>query len=124
MASMKLWMAAVAAGVLLLPGSATVAQSLQKITITYASNDANQSAPLVAEQKGYFAAEGLDVELTYAGGGTATPALMSGTIAASGSAAASLTAILKGAALRIVASPPIARLTVFGSQTTSGPPPI
>jgi NitT/TauT family transport system substrate-binding protein len=102
MASTKPWIAAIAACLLLLPSRATVAQSLQKITITYASNDANQSAPLVAQQKGYFAAEGLDVELMYAGGGTATPALMSGTIAASGSAAASLTAILKGAALRIV----------------------
>ena len=102
MASAKRWIAAIAACLLLLPSRATVAQNLQKITITYASNDANQSAPLVAQQKGYFAAEGLDVELMYAGGGTATPALMSGTIAASGSASASLTAILKGAALRIV----------------------
>lgn len=88
---------------LLLPWSrAAVAQGLQKVTITYASSDANQSAPLVAQQKGYFAAEGLDVNLMYAGGGTATPALISGSIQASGSAAASLTAILKGAPLRIV----------------------
>jgi len=80
MASIKPWIAAIAACLLLLlllPSRATVAQNLQKITITYASNDANQSAPLVAQQKGYFAAEGLEVELTYAGGGTATPALAS-----------------------------------------------
>jgi ABC-type nitrate/sulfonate/bicarbonate transport system substrate-binding protein len=99
---MKRFIATIAACLLLLPGSATVAQSLQKITITFASSDANQSAPLVAQQKGYFAAEGLDVELMYAGGGTATPALISNSIQASGSAAASLTAILKGAPLRIV----------------------
>ena len=99
---MKRFIAPIAACLLVLPGSASVAQSLQKITITYASNDANQSAPLVAQQKGYFAAEGLDVELQYAAGGAATPALMSGTIQASGSAAASLTAILKGGPLRIV----------------------
>src|SRR5271154_4571445 len=95
-------LAAVAAVGLLLSADPTVAQNLQKITITYASHDANQSAPLVAQQKGYFAAEGLDAELQYAGGGVATPALMSGSIQASGSAAASLSAILKGAPLRIV----------------------
>ena len=94
--------AAIAACLLVLSGSATVAQNLQKITITYASSDANQSAPLIAQQKGYFAAEGLDVELQYAGGGTATPALISGSIQASGSAASALTAILKDAPLRIV----------------------
>jgi NitT/TauT family transport system substrate-binding protein len=99
---MKRFVATIAACLLLLPSSATVAQNLQKITITYASSDANQSAPLVAQQKGYFAAEGLEVELQYAAGGAATPALMSGNIQASGSAAASLTAILKGAQLRIV----------------------
>jgi ABC-type nitrate/sulfonate/bicarbonate transport system substrate-binding protein len=99
---MKRFIAPIAACLVALASSATVAQNLQKITITYASSDANQSAPLVAQQKGYFAAEGLEAELQYAGGGTATPALMSGSIQASGSAAASLTAILKGAQLRIV----------------------
>ena len=99
---MKRAIAAIAASLLMLPGNAALAQTLQKITITYASNDANQSAPLVAVQKGYFAAEGLDVELQYAGGGTATPALISGSIQASGSASSALTAILKDAPLRVV----------------------
>jgi len=99
---MKLVAAVIAACLLLLPGAATVGQSLQKVTITYASHDPNQNAPLVAQQKGYFAAEGLEPELQYAGGGTATPALMSGNIQASGSAASALTAILKGGPLRIV----------------------
>lgn len=99
---LKRCIAVAAAGFLVLCGSATTAQSLQKITITYASFDPNQNAPYVAQQKGYFAAEGLDAELQYAGGGTATPALISGTIAASGSAASALSAILKGAPLRIV----------------------
>lgn len=99
---MKRSTAMIAVSALLLPGSESFAQSLQKVTITYASHDPNQNAPLVAQQKGYFAAEGLEAELEYAAGGTATPALMSGNIQASGSAAASLTAILKGASLRIV----------------------
>jgi ABC-type nitrate/sulfonate/bicarbonate transport system substrate-binding protein len=102
LAIMKRFIAPIAACVLVLPSSATVAQSFQKITITYASTGANQSAPLVAQQKGYFAAEGLEVELLYAAGGAATPALMSGSIQASGSAASALTAILKGGPLRIV----------------------
>ena len=93
---------AITACLLFSPSSATVAQSLQKITITYASADANQSAPLVAQKKGYFAAEGLDVELQYANGGLSTPALISGTIQASGSGASALMAILKSAPLRIV----------------------
>jgi ABC-type nitrate/sulfonate/bicarbonate transport system substrate-binding protein len=101
MGLLKWVIAPIAACFLVLP-SATFGQNLQKITITYASNDANQSAPLVAQQKGYFAAEGLDADLQYAGGGTATPALISGTIQGSGSAASALSAILKGAPLRIV----------------------
>lgn len=100
---MQRLIAALAASVVLLvSGRATVAQSPQKVTITFASHDPNQNAPLVAQQKGYFAAEGLEAELEYAGGGTATPALMSGNIQASGSAASALQAILKGAPLRIV----------------------
>jgi ABC-type nitrate/sulfonate/bicarbonate transport system substrate-binding protein len=98
----KTLIAPLASSAFVLPSRASLAQNLQKVTITYASSDANQSAPLVAQKMGYFAAEGLDADLQYAAGGTATPALMSGSIQASGSAAASLTAILKGAQLRIV----------------------
>ena len=36
----------------LIPGSGTIAQSLQKVTITYASHDPNQNAPTVAPSEG------------------------------------------------------------------------
>jgi NitT/TauT family transport system substrate-binding protein len=52
--------------------------------------------------KGYFAAEGLDVELVGAGGSVATPALISGDVQFSGSPSAAISAILKGAPLRII----------------------
>jgi NitT/TauT family transport system substrate-binding protein len=52
--------------------------------------------------KGYFAAEGLEVELVGAGGSVATPALISGDVQFSGSPSAAISAILKGAPLRII----------------------
>jgi NitT/TauT family transport system substrate-binding protein len=57
---------------------------------------------LIGIEKGYYAAEGLKLDVTYAGGGAATPALMSGTIDISTSPAAALTAIMRGAPLKIV----------------------
>ncbi len=81
---------------------ARAADALQKITITVPSYEVADSAYFIAVQKGYFAAEGLDVTLQFAGGGTATPALLSGSIEGSASSAAALSAIMRGAALRIV----------------------
>ena len=75
----------------------------QKIIITVPAMEAEQGSFFIALKKGYFAAEGLDVELQEAGGGTATPALLSGSIQGSASAASAISAILRGAALRVVA---------------------
>jgi NitT/TauT family transport system substrate-binding protein len=55
----------------------------------------------VAEDKGYFKEEGLDVELTIAGGGVATPALMAGDLDFNGSPGAAISAILRGAPIKI-----------------------
>lgn len=79
------------------------ASAADKITITVASVQPFSAAPYVALDKGYFAAEGLDTTLQLAGGGISTPALMSGTVDASGSAASALSAIIRGAPLRVVA---------------------
>ena len=89
------------AGAAVAPG-AVAGQTLQKIKFTIPSYETADAAYLIAIQKGYFAAEGLDPELVFAGGGTATPALISGSIDGSASSASALSAILKGAALRIV----------------------
>jgi ABC-type nitrate/sulfonate/bicarbonate transport system substrate-binding protein len=78
------------------------AATLQKITITVPSTDPDQGAFFIAAQKGYFAAEGLECEFVYAGGGVATPGLLSGSVDGSASSASALTAILRGAPLRVI----------------------
>jgi len=83
-------------------GAALPAGAAQRITITVPSVDPDQGAFFIAAQKGYFAAEGLEVEFVYAGGGVATPGLISGSVDGSASSASALTAILRGAPLRIV----------------------
>ncbi len=56
----------------------------------------------LAVDKGYFTEEGLDVEVIKAGGGTATPALMSGDLQFTGSPGSAISAILRGAPLKLV----------------------
>ena len=56
----------------------------------------------LAVDKGYFKDEGLDVEIIKAGGGTATPALMSGSLQFTGSPGSAISAILRGAPLKLV----------------------
>ena len=90
------------AGFAALLGRVPAAAAGQKITLTVASGEADNGAYFIAAQKGYFAAEGLDAELTFAGGGVATPGLLSGSVDGSASSASALTAILRGAPLRIV----------------------
>ena len=77
----------------------------EKLKLTMAATSANYSPYFVAIEKGYFAKEGFDVEIVKAGGGTATPALMSGSIDASTSGSSAESAILKGAPLEIVFVP-------------------
>lgn len=55
-----------------------------------------------AWDKGYFREEGLEMTMIKAGGGIATPALMSGAIYYSTSSAAALSTIIKEAPLKIV----------------------
>lgn len=84
------------------------ASAAEKITISVPSTNVDDAAIFIAVQKGYFAAEGLDAATTIAGGGVATPALLSGGIQGSASPASALSAILRGADLRI--------LLVFGTS--------
>ncbi len=81
---------------------ARTASAAQSIKLTIPTQTVADSAYFAALQKGYFAAEGLDVEFVFAGGGVATPAIISGTVDGSASGSAALSAILRGAALRIV----------------------
>jgi ABC-type nitrate/sulfonate/bicarbonate transport system substrate-binding protein len=84
-----------------LAASAAVAADKIKATIPIAA-DLGYAMYHVAAEKGYFAEEGLDVEIIVAGGGLATPALISGDVQFSGSPGAAISAILKGAAIKLV----------------------
>ena len=75
---------------------------LQKLRLTMPAIAAYYAPYMAGIDNGYYAAEGIEIELSYAGGGAATPALMSGTIDISTSPAAALTAIMRGAPLKIV----------------------
>ena len=80
-----------------------VAAADTNLTISIPSIDMGDAPYFVAQQKGYFAAEGLHVDFTFTGGGVATPALIAGSIQGSASGSAALSAILHDADLRIIA---------------------
>ncbi len=84
------------------PGAA---QAAEKIKITMAASSVNYAPYMVAIEKGYFKDEGFDVEVIKAGGGTATPALISGSVDFSTSGSAAVSAILRGAPLRVIYYP-------------------
>jgi ABC-type nitrate/sulfonate/bicarbonate transport system substrate-binding protein len=82
--------------------AAGTAEAADKIKVTIAANDPSYAAYFVAIEKGYFRAEQIDLEMVAAGGGAATPALMSGQVAFSTSSGSAVSAILKGAPLKVV----------------------
>jgi NitT/TauT family transport system substrate-binding protein len=86
---------------LLMLAAAAPAQAAGKIKASIPVTTGTYAMYFVAEDKGYWKEEGLDVELTVAGGGVATPALMSGDLDFNGSPGAAISAILKGAAIKI-----------------------
>jgi NitT/TauT family transport system substrate-binding protein len=92
------------AGIAGLAVAATVspARAADAIKITIPSVTPDDGAYFIAVQKGYFAAEGLEAEFVFSGGGTATPALISGTVQGSASGSAAISAIMRGAPLRVV----------------------
>src|SRR6201999_240958 len=72
------------------------------VTISYVVPTVIYGDLLVGLDKGYFAQEGIDLSLLQAGGGAATPALLAGDVQFSGSPAAAISAILKGAKLKVL----------------------
>jgi NitT/TauT family transport system substrate-binding protein len=90
------------AAALVLLAVTTRAEAADKIKVTISGLFNSFAAYFIAVDHGYFAAENIDVEFVQAGGGTATPALLSGDVQYSASASAAITAILKGGELKIV----------------------
>ena len=78
------------------------ARAADAVTVTYASFDALYAPYFLAIDNGYFAKENLDVTLMQAGGGTSTPALIAGSVQFSSSSGSAITAILRGAHLKVV----------------------
>ncbi len=74
----------------------------EKIKITVAALNANFAQYFAAEDKGYFKEEGLDVEPVVVGGVMATAALIAGSIHYSGSSSSAMTAILRGAPIKVI----------------------
>ena len=100
---MKRWpVVAVLALILAWAAGAPPACALDHIKINYVE-PAPYYAPLfLAIDKGYFAADGIEAELIQAGGGVATPALIAGDLDFSTSGSVAISAILKGAKLRVL----------------------
>jgi NitT/TauT family transport system substrate-binding protein len=75
---------------------------LETIKMAFASDAMIYSPHFVAIEKGYYAEEGIELEILRVGGGVATPALISGEVPYSTSAGTALSAILKGAPLKVI----------------------
>lgn len=83
---------------LLAPGAAAG----EKVRVTYPNLNGAYIFLFTAIDKGYYAQEGIDIELLESGGGTATPALVSGDVQFSTSGSSAISAIMKGAKLKVL----------------------
>lgn len=94
-------LAGLAAAALLL-GSAQPAVALDTVKMTIAAFSTNYAPFFNAIDEGYFKEEGIEVEVVKAGGGVATPALLSGQFDFSTSESSAFSAIMKGGPLKVI----------------------
>jgi ABC-type nitrate/sulfonate/bicarbonate transport system substrate-binding protein len=80
----------------------TVARPPRKIKVDYASYSAVYSPHFIANEKGYYAEEGLEMEMVDAPGTTGIAAVLAGETQFTTSASSSLSAILSGSPMKIV----------------------
>ena len=78
------------------------ANALDKVKLSYVISSVEYADFFMAIDKGYFAEEGIEIELEQAGGGVAVPALSSGGLDFTGSGSVAISAILKGAKLKVL----------------------
>jgi ABC-type nitrate/sulfonate/bicarbonate transport system substrate-binding protein len=99
---LKKTMAGAALGALMLV-AAPNARAAEKVTVTLgAVSDPVYSPYFIALAKGYYQQQNIELEITHASGGVAIPALISGSVQFSTSSGSAISAIVRGAALRVV----------------------
>ena len=82
--------------------AAKIANAEEKVRFSVAAVTGSYMDEFVAIEKGYHREEGLSVEMIRAGGGIATQALIAGDLHFSTSAGSALTAMLRGAEIKVV----------------------
>lgn len=78
------------------------AAELKQLRVSMAAQTAIYAPYLIPMEKGYYAEEGLALDVTIASGGVATPALLSGTLDISTSNPSAISPILRGAPMKIL----------------------
>ena len=82
--------------------SASAGKALEKMKVSYPTFSASVAPLLIAIDKGYYAAEGLDIEMVRAGGGASTPALIAGEVPYTTSSGSAVSAMIGGAPLKVI----------------------
>jgi NitT/TauT family transport system substrate-binding protein len=78
------------------------ANAADKVRLSYVLSSVEYADLFLAIENGYFTEEGIDLDLQQAGGGVAVPALISGGIDFTGSGSVAISAIIKGAKLKVL----------------------
>jgi ABC-type nitrate/sulfonate/bicarbonate transport system substrate-binding protein len=78
------------------------AHAADRVKLSYVLSSVEYADDFLAIDKGYFTEEGIEPELQQAGGGVAVPALISGDIDFTGSGSVAISAIIKGAKLKVL----------------------
>jgi len=79
------------------------AHAADKVKVSYPTMTSSYIFFFSAIAKGYYKDEGLDLDVVEAAGGVATPALVSGDVQFSTSGSSAISAIMKGARLKVLA---------------------
>lgn len=81
---------------------APVAQAADKVRVSYPTFTSSYIFFFTAIDKGFYKEEGIDLDITEAAGGVSTPALVSGDLQFSTSGSSAISAIMKGAKLKVL----------------------
>jgi NitT/TauT family transport system substrate-binding protein len=79
------------------------AQAADKVRVTYPTLTSSYIFFFSAISRGYYKEEGLDLDVIESAGGVATPALVSGDVQFSTSGSSAISAIMRGARLKVLA---------------------